>query len=64
MPEMSYEEIRKSFSWEKLCADLLEWNISERFCLKEGKLTVASARMKYFDGGRWYIGSENTGGIH
>jgi len=50
MPEMSYEEIRKSFSWEKLCADLLEWNISERFCLKEGKLTVASARMKYFDG--------------
>lgn len=31
MQEQSYEEIRKCFSWEKLCAELLDWNINERF---------------------------------
>lgn len=30
MPDL-YEELRKNFSWEKLCDELFDWNINEKF---------------------------------
>lgn len=31
MPALSYEELRKNFSWDKFCNELFDWDINEKF---------------------------------